>query len=49
MIVLSNYDMGATPLAWTPPEGGWTILDRAGEATLDALPPFSGYVAEVAG
>ena len=47
--LLCAFNMGATPLAWTPPEGGWTILDRAGEATLDALPPFSGYVAEAAG
>jgi hypothetical protein len=39
------FNMGATPLAWTPPEGDWSILESAGDVALDALPPFSGYLA----
>jgi alpha-glucosidase len=43
--LLCVFNMGATPLAWTPPEGDWSILESAGDVALDALPPFSGYLA----
>lgn len=40
------FNMGESPLAWSPPAGNWHILDRVGDAALGHLPPLSGFIAE---
>ena len=44
--VVCAVNMGAVPLAWTPPKGRWSVLETTGEASLGALPPYSAIIAE---
>ncbi len=44
--IVCAVNMGAVPLAWTPPKGRWSVLETTGEASLGALPPYSAIIAE---
>ncbi len=44
--VLCAFNMGGTPLLWSPPKGRWSVLETTGHASLGALPPYSAIIAE---
>ncbi len=45
--VLCAFNFGATPVDWTAPQmDRWRVAESVGGASLDALPPFGGLIAE---
>jgi alpha-glucosidase len=43
--LLCVFNLGEEPASWSPPLG-WRVIETVGGASLDHLPPASGYVAE---
>ncbi len=40
------FNLGGTPLTWTPPPGVWTLVESTGGGGLGQLPAYSGIIAE---
>jgi alpha-glucosidase len=44
--MLCAFNLGGTPADWSPPQGRWDLRTATGDASLTALPPYTGLIAE---